>query len=127
MLLKDRLRQLRKNNGLTLAELALQSGLSISYLSDIERGKTNSSLRAIEAIANALDLPIVSLITGVEVDAEIDIQCLPDGLRQVAEEYQLDDDWLKMLSQIQVRGQSPQSADAWLEVYLHLRRVITDN
>lgn len=40
----DALRRFRKQHGLTLAQLSKQTGLSMSYLSDIERGKTKPTL-----------------------------------------------------------------------------------
>lgn len=50
-------RQLRKARGMTLAELASASGVSVSHLSAIERGTVSASLRKISSIAEALSVP----------------------------------------------------------------------
>lgn len=51
-------RQLRRARGRTLQELSERSGLSIGYISNIERGAAVPSLRAISRIAEALDRPL---------------------------------------------------------------------
>jgi DNA-binding XRE family transcriptional regulator len=51
-------RILRKFRGLTQAELADKAGLSRPYLTEIESGKKNGSVRAMKAIAQALDVSV---------------------------------------------------------------------
>ncbi|WP_031440211.1 helix-turn-helix domain-containing protein [Sphingomonas sp. FUKUSWIS1] len=53
-LLGENVRRLRKERGLSQEELAFQAGMKRSYLSDIERGTRNPSVRALERIAEAL-------------------------------------------------------------------------
>ena len=48
------IRKLRKARKLTLQELSEATGISLSYLSEIERGLTNPTVEAMEAIASAL-------------------------------------------------------------------------
>ena len=50
----ERLRELRKQKNLSQEEVALQSGLHRTYVSDVERGSRNVSLRNIEKLAKAL-------------------------------------------------------------------------
>ena len=45
------LRLMRTVKGETLADVANGTGLSISYLSDLERGRTNPSIETLEKIA----------------------------------------------------------------------------
>lgn len=52
----------RQQKGLTLAELASASGLSESYLSQIERGLAEPSLSALRQLAAGLEVPVVTLI-----------------------------------------------------------------
>ncbi len=52
----DKLRELRKVRDLSQEELALKSKLHRTYISDIERGARNVSLKNIEKIAKALSL-----------------------------------------------------------------------
>lgn len=57
-----RLRELRKEKGLSQEELALKSGLNRSYISGIEKGKRNVSLEVMEKLAGAMDIEIRELI-----------------------------------------------------------------
>jgi transcriptional regulator with XRE-family HTH domain len=52
----SRIKALRTQHGLTLAELGARTGLSTSYLSQVERDKTAPSLPALTEIARALDV-----------------------------------------------------------------------
>lgn len=52
----EEIRALRGERGYTLQELARRANLSLSYLSEIERGSKQPSLRAIEKIARALNV-----------------------------------------------------------------------
>jgi transcriptional regulator with XRE-family HTH domain len=49
-----KVREIRKQKGLSQEELAFRSGLHRTYISDIERGDRNVSLKNIEKIARAL-------------------------------------------------------------------------
>lgn len=48
------IRELRKARKLTLQEMSKETDISLSYLSEIERGVTNPTVEAMEAIASAL-------------------------------------------------------------------------
>jgi transcriptional regulator with XRE-family HTH domain len=66
----QRLRARRVELGLTLAEVAEKAGLSLPYVSNLERGRGNPTLEALGALARALDTPLASLI-GDEVVAHV--------------------------------------------------------
>ncbi len=55
-LLAKNARKIRKDLGLSQEEVAFRAGLKRSYLSDLERGTRNPSVRALGRIANALDV-----------------------------------------------------------------------
>lgn len=61
----DRLRQLRKKVGLSQEAFAVKCGLDRTYISGIERGRRNVSLRNIEIIARALGVSISELTQGL--------------------------------------------------------------
>lgn len=61
------LKKIRKSKSLTLKMLAEKSGLSISYISDIERNRTNPSLERLNDLSQALDIPI-SVLLGENLD-----------------------------------------------------------
>lgn len=57
----NRVRQLRKVRGRSLKELALRAGLSVGFLSQIERGLSSASVRALARIAEALEVSIADV------------------------------------------------------------------
>ena len=57
------LRYLRNLRGLTQEEVAHRAGFHVTYLSGIERGRRNPSLKNIHAVAQALDAPVGELFT----------------------------------------------------------------
>lgn len=58
----ERIKQLRKEKNLTLRELAKKADISISFLSDIENGRSKPSLERLKAIAEALDTTVSYLL-----------------------------------------------------------------
>lgn len=56
-------KQSRKKLRLSQVELAERAGLHRSYLSDIERGLRNVSLRNIEKLGEALEVPVEQLFS----------------------------------------------------------------
>lgn len=55
-----KVKQLRKGQQLSFAELSARSGLSISYLNEIEKGKKYPREDKIEALAEALKVSIIT-------------------------------------------------------------------
>ena len=47
---------------LNQSELAKKAGISVSYLSLLERGKRDPSFSTVEGIANALEIPVSILV-----------------------------------------------------------------
>ena len=58
--------KLRKDYGLTLADLSTQSGVAKSIISQIERNETNPTLTTIWRLAHALDVSIEAVLHGAE-------------------------------------------------------------
>ena len=52
----------RHQKGLTQAQLAEMSGLSVSFLSMLEKGRRDPSLSSIQSIASALEVPVSILV-----------------------------------------------------------------
>ena len=63
-----KVRNLREQNKLTLKELADRAGISLSYLGDIEKERSNPSVETLIKIAKALDKP-----AGYFIDNSFDI------------------------------------------------------
>ena len=56
-----RIRALRQAKGLSLETVAAAANLSIGFVSQIERGLSSPSLKALASLADALGLPIAGL------------------------------------------------------------------
>ncbi|WP_054330888.1 helix-turn-helix domain-containing protein [Merdimmobilis hominis] len=53
-----KLQEFRKQRGLTLREVAEQTGITPSMLSQMERGLVNPSINTLKAISKTLDIPL---------------------------------------------------------------------
>lgn len=60
------LRELRQEKGLSQEELADKAGLHRTYISQIERGLKSPSLRSLQQIAEALGVPLSTLVKRLE-------------------------------------------------------------
>lgn len=56
-----RLKQLRKEKGISQAQLAFEADIQISQISRIERGIINTTITNAKLLAKILDVPIASL------------------------------------------------------------------
>ncbi len=61
---------LRQNRGITVKELAEQTGLSIGMLSKIENGMTSPSLTTLQLLAYGLGVPLTTFFRGFEEKRE---------------------------------------------------------
>lgn len=64
-----KLRQRRHSRGLTLAALAEAADVSVGLLSQIERGLTAPSLRSLQQICTAMEMPMGWLFEAADTDA----------------------------------------------------------
>jgi transcriptional regulator with XRE-family HTH domain len=64
-------RAFRRAQGLTVADLAAATGLSIGMLSKIENGVTSPSLATLQALAHALSCPLTAFFRGFEERREV--------------------------------------------------------
>ena len=65
----DQIRALREERGYTLQDLARRAKLSLSYLSEIERGSKRPSLKTIDKLAAALNVSKTQLVEGEITDS----------------------------------------------------------
>ena len=135
------LKSARTAQGLTLRQVSEHSGLSITYLSDLERGVLqNPTLNALRAIAKAVHTPLNDLVGVDEEDSET--QLLPTALEKFASgdtfieaidaeaqrrRVSLDhvrETWLTTLARIEIDGRRPKQPSDYLLIFETLRRVI---
>jgi transcriptional regulator with XRE-family HTH domain len=67
VLLGRNVRRCRQARGLSQEQLAFEAGMKRSYLSELERGLRNPSVRALGRLAAALDVEAMVLLT-LDVD-----------------------------------------------------------
>lgn len=94
MTIGERIRQVRQQRGLTMAELGAKVGLTAAAISRYELGQRKLSFGAITQIADALEVPLRSILPSDELsddffsfDALFDT--LDDNLFRVRQAYQL--------------------------------------
>ncbi|PTM91504.1 helix-turn-helix domain-containing protein [Mycoplana dimorpha] len=75
-----RLQAFRKEQKLTLAELAARSGVSRSMLSEIERGNANPTYGTLWHLTRALNIDLNSLISGASEERASRIDLQPENL-----------------------------------------------
>jgi transcriptional regulator with XRE-family HTH domain len=67
----NRVRELRRQSGFSQEEFAMRCHLDRTYISSLERGHRNVSLKNIAAIAAALNVSLTELFEGITLcDAE---------------------------------------------------------
>jgi transcriptional regulator with XRE-family HTH domain len=63
-------REYRLSAGLSIAELAVQAGMSKAMVSKIENAQTSCSLTTLARIAGGLEVPVTALFRGVDAERE---------------------------------------------------------
>ena len=63
--LGKRIQYLRKRRGMSQEDLALECGVNKNYLSDLERGCRNPTVKILAKIANGLGISLSELFKGV--------------------------------------------------------------
>lgn len=124
MKLGDRLREIRKEHLQTLVLVARSTELSVSYLSDIERGQATPSIDTLERIARHYNMDLATIVAHVDGWGVVTQDALPAGLVELIEENKISEDDAHDLSRIEFRGKRPQDAEEWFEIYLHLKRIM---
>lgn len=70
--------RLLDEKGLNLTALGASSGVSVSFLSEITTGQANPSLKNMEAISQALNVPLPLMLTNVEPEVWASIEAMSE-------------------------------------------------
>ena len=62
-----RIRFLRKSKNMSIEFLALEADINRNYLSDLERGKRNPTIKILSKICLALDISLSELCRGLQI------------------------------------------------------------
>lgn len=66
-----RIREIRRQRSLSLVQLSAASEISVAMLSHIERGQTHPSLKSLDRIRQALDVPMTSLFPHADEESAV--------------------------------------------------------
>lgn len=132
MSLGDRIRDLRKQRGLNLSELADSAKISVSYLSQIERGEKESvSADILFRLAKTLGTTMNALLseqTSPVLPTEAEPIDIPEPLRRFYESRRealnMTEDDLRMLASIRYRNQQPRKESDWEFLFLSIKRTV---
>ena len=128
MTLGQRIRLLRKDKKLNQGELGKLAGLSLPYISDVERDKVNPSVEVISGIANAFDMSLSDFFVGVG-GKQAEGQGIPESFVDFVIDTDFRDeitsDWKNCLLSIHLRGKRPPKKKDWISIYLLLKRILT--
>ncbi len=86
--LGERIRGIRKAKNLTIKDISKKAGVTIGLISQIERNFANPSLRSLQKIAGALEVPVVSFFTHrprnlgpvIRVEEQKELPCNQSGI-----------------------------------------------
>ena len=118
--LGQRVRMYREARKLSLSDLTKTSGVSRSYLYQVENDASSPTEEKLVALANALGVTVTDLM-GVDEDA----QHIPESLAVFATQSGLLPSDVSMLARIHYRGQQPTTAEGWRALYSVIKATST--
>ena len=124
MTIGEKLKNIRKNNAkCTLLEVAQATGLSVSFLSDIERGRTNPSLDTLTKLSDFYNVPVADLMSDPDTEKKEREFFLPESLKEFLEkEENVDESMIDLMLSIRHRGGGNyKTASEWKELYYSLK------
>jgi transcriptional regulator with XRE-family HTH domain len=78
------IRSRRRVKGMTLQELANATARSVSYISQLERGRVSPSVRTLQQVCQALDMPMSWLLDGAAAGDDPDWIVRREARRRIA-------------------------------------------
>lgn len=124
MQLKDRLREIRQKQGATLLQVAEAVKLSVSYLSDLERGRAKPSLDTLERLAAYYKMSVADLVSGIGGWGSHSVEGLAPGIIALLEKKEIDEREAQDLNRIELRGKRPQTEEEWRILYQNLQFIM---
>ncbi len=124
MQLKDRLREIRQKRRVTLLQVGEAVKLSVSYLSDLERGRAKPSLDTLERLAGYYEMSLADLVSGIEGWGTRSTEGLAPGIIALLEKKEIDERIARDLNRIELRGKRPQTEEEWRILYQNLKFIM---
>jgi|AMWB02.1.fsa_nt_gi transcriptional regulator with XRE-family HTH domain len=122
--LGSKLKNIRKNiKGYTLQEVFEGTEISVSFLSDMERGKTKPSLETLQKLATFYQVNLSDLLDEDQENKLEQKDLYPPGLRELLQEdANLDPEVIEVMLTMERRARrKPETKDQWREYYYSLK------
>ena len=124
-MLGAKLRAIRKQNAYTLAEVGNRTGLSVSFLSDIERGRTQPSLDTLEKLANCYQVPLSELLDSRDSNTTSSKHVYPPGFDEFLKDTKIEPELIDLLLNVAHRATQPaKTKEDWLRYYYSLKTIL---
>jgi len=124
MELGEKLKGIRKNlRNYTLQKVFEETGISVSFLSDMERGKTKPSIETLQKLANFYQVNLSDLLEDSQDNKMENRDLYPPGLRELMnEDVNLDPEVVEVMLTMERRAKrKPETKDQWREYYYSLK------
>lgn len=125
MALSENLRKLRKQKGYTLVEVGQKTGISVSFLSDMERDRTKPSLDTLGKLAECYQVSLNDLIGDTGAETSTKDFPLPEGLQELLSEISVEKDIVDLLLTMESRAtRRASSKEDWKQYYYSLKTIL---
>jgi XRE family transcriptional regulator, regulator of sulfur utilization len=127
MKLGSELRRLRKERRLKLIEVSDEAKLSVSFLSDVERGRTNPSLDTLEKLAAFYQVSINDILKETDFGVAPSKKSYPSGFEEFLKEVggSVDNQMEDLLLRAENRSKrKAQTKEDWLKLYYSLSAIL---
>lgn len=127
MKLGSELRRLRKSRRLKLVEVSEAIKLSVSFLSDVERGRTKPSLDTLEKLATFYQLSVNDILKETEFGGTVAERNYPPGFEEFLQTIggELEEEKADLLLRAENRAsRRAESKDDWLQLYYSLKSIL---
>lgn len=125
MELGTKLRMLRKSRGYTLSDVSKETDLSVSFLSDIERGRTKPSLDSLDKLAECYQVTVNDLLDEVDFGPSVSATTYPPGFAEFLKQTEIEEDMKELLLQVEHRARHrAETVEDWREYYYSLKRIL---
>lgn len=127
MKLGSELRRLRKSRRLKLVEVGEATKLSVSFLSDIERGRTKPSLDTLEKLATFYQVSMNDILKETELGGKAAPKSYPPGFEEFLQAIggELEEEKEDLLLRAENRAsRRAETKDDWLQLYYSLKSIL---
>lgn len=121
------LRAIRKSQRYTLSKVSEETGISVSFLSDLERGRTNPSLDTLEKLATFYQVPLNNILANAEAGSLPIVRSYPAGFEDFLEAIPggVDEEFQELLLRVETRSKHrAETREEWLQLYYSLKSIL---